>query len=252
MSMSGVGSYTTAQAVRSAAAAHGYSVADDNVSPAFDRLLFNIASGTIDAALVVAHGRKTIQPEDFAALAKLNSMFSVPMSSKSRASRGISRPRSHSMTGGDPTNPGSYYNPGNPVDRDAYQMPGVDDTGGHGGSTNDVDPNYARSGLDAYALSPYQPSLRGGASGASKRTRSKSTASEWSLPSESVTRVLREYRLRFNTDVRITGAAKLYLRAAIKSNIDAVLDATRTSSKGVRLTSSALKRASDGHVLVLI
>ncbi|MEW5315070.1 MAG: hypothetical protein WDW38_006522 [Sanguina aurantia] len=204
---------------------------------------------TINAALLVAHGRKTIQPEDFAALAKLHSMFSAPLAPKSRSSRQRPRSRSMGMTGGDNVSTGSYFNTADSVDRAAYLSAADQDAGGHGGSTSDLMPDYARSALDYYALSPVTPSLTGGAS--KGKARSSKSATRWSLPSESVTRVLREYRLRFNTDVRMTGAAKLYLRAAIKSNIDAVLDATRTSSKGVRLTSSALKRASDGHVLVL-
>lgn len=239
--MSGVGSYTTAQAIRSAAAAHGYSQADDNVSPTFDRLLFNIASGTIDAALLVAHGRKTIQPEDFAALAKLSSMFSAPLSPKTSSGH----PRSRSMIGGTSL-PGSYFNPTNDAaDIGAYGLLSA----GHGGSTTVVDHDLARTSLPYHAITPVTHSLLVG--GASKRVRSVKSNSRWSLPTESVIRVLREYRLRFNTDVRMTGAAKLYLQAAIKSNIDAVLDAARTASKSPRLTSSALKRASDGHVLVL-
>lgn len=245
--MSGVGSYTTAQAVRSAAAAHGYSEADVKVSSAFDRLLFNIASGTIDAALLVAHGRKTIQPEDFAALAKLHSMFSAPLAPKSRSSRSLPRARSRSVMTGGNVNTMSYYTPSDATDRMAYDA----GTGGHGGSTTDLSAGLARDDLLTSAISPLQMGGAKTGKGTSRASKNGKVAARWSLPSESITRVLREYRLRFHTDVRMTGPAKQYLNAAIKSNIDAVLEATRTASKSVRLTSSAFRRASAGHVLVL-
>lgn len=80
-------------------------------------------------------------------------------------------------------------------------------------------------------------------------------SARWSLPAESVTRMLREYRLRFNTDVRMTDPAKLYMRACLQANMDAVLtqavSRSSSKSKSMRLTTSALKRAADGHVLVL-
>lgn len=224
-------SYATASAVRSAAACFGYADTDAGALAAFDDLLFAIACSIIDAALLVAHGRKTIHPEDFASLAKLHAMFSKP---RSRSSR-------RSMTGGT-THTGSYFSPGDLVDQTAYMYEGDPSAGGHGGSTTADD--EARTGLLYHSI--------GGARG-------------WTLPGESVTKILREYRLRFNTDIRMTDAAKMYMRATLQANMDAVLlETSKSRSKSktrvrsnssirkVVLTSSALRRAFESHVLTLV
>lgn len=256
--MSGIGTFTTTSVIRAAAAAHGFDETDAGAPATFDDLLFTFACGTIDAALLVAHGRKTIQPEDFASLAKLHAMFSTPLTPGSRSSR------RKAMTGGT-TNTGSYYSPGNEIDQTAYMYEG-DPTVGHGGSTTlPYSDDSARSGLYYHSMTG-----GGGTSTSTSKVKSKSKVKSrsrngsgsgsrsdaWTLPSESVTRLLREYRLRFNTDLRVTDAAKLYMRATLQSNMDAILGeaARRASSKSrnTRLTAAALKRAADGHVLVLV
>lgn len=243
--MSKSSSYTTIAMVRAAAAAHGFTDTDVSVHSTFDALLFAFACGTIDATLLVAHGRKTIQPEDFASLVKLHNMLSGPLASSVRSSR-LSK---QSKQSGGTTNTGSYYSPGDAIDQTAYLYAGASATEGHGGSTTDVEADTARTGLMYNSI--------GGASITKSRSRSRNTA--WTLPTEAVTRILREYRLRFNADVRMTDAAKLYMRGTLQTNMDAVLyrasQKKNTSSKGksktFNLTSPALKRAFDGHVLVL-
>lgn len=232
--MSGVGSYTTASVVKAAATAFGYDETDPGVLATFDDVLFSIACSIIDAALLVAHGRKTIHPEDFASLAKLHAMFSTPRSS-----------RRHQVGG--TSNTGSYYSPGDTIDQTAYMYEGDPSAGGHGGSTTTDD--LARTGLSYHSI---------GGAGSKIRNRG------WVLPSEGVTRILREYRLRFNTDLRMTDAAKLYMRATLQSNMDALLqevskNKSKSKSKSMGrsrfrrvLTSSALRRASESHVLVLV
>lgn len=222
----GTGSYTTAVTVQSAVLAHGFTGVDESVHTTFDEFLFSFACGTIDAALLVARGRKTIQPEDFASLAKLNIMLSTPLPAT----------RSSRQSGGT-TNTGSYYSPGDAIDHTAYLYDGNYSAGGHGGSTTNVGDDSARSGLLYHSIS----------GGSSKRA--------WSIPSESLSRLLREYRIRFNTDLRVTDPAKLYMRNMLQANMDAVLHRASGKfggrSKTMRLTSTALKRAREGHVLVL-
>lgn len=231
--MIGGGSYATHQVVGQAIIAHGYTTVDDLVPVHVDRLLFTFARGTLDAASLVAHGRKTLQPEDFAALSRLHSMFSSPVIPRSRTHNSKSRSKDRSslarLTGGT-TLPGAYFNALDAIDSAAYTTTASPGSGGSTGIGLDVD--EARSAL------PYSSHVGGG--------------SRWALPSDAVARLLREYRTRTNNDIRVTDSAKLYLRSAIQSNLDAVLDSARAASpKSTKLTTSALQRAADGHILVL-
>lgn len=242
--MSANGMYTTTAVVQAAAHAHGFTDIDAGAHNVFDELLFKYASGTIDAALLVAHGRKTIQPEDFASLAKLFDMFSRPMQSTSKLSK-------QSRQSGGTTNTGSYYSPGDIIDQTAYMFEGDARADGHGGSTTDTGYDMARSGLVHHDIA-------GGSSESRSRSRSRAKSHAWSIPVETVSRILREYRLRFNTDLRVTDSAKLYVRGTLQTNMDAVISractSKRSKSKGrsMILTAAALRRASDRHVLLLV
>lgn len=251
--MSGVGTYTTAAIVRAAATAHGFEDTDATLMTAFDDLLFSFACGTIDAAMLVAHGRKTIHPEDFASLAKLRTMLFRPLTQSSNRGKGLV---------GGTTHTGSYFSPGEAVDQTAYLYSNDSVAGGHGASTSSDD--LARTGLQYH-------SITGGSAGTST-SKSKSGNNWWTLPIDSVTRILREYRTRFNTDLRVTDAAKLYVRATLQTNMDAVLQEasvrsrsrsrSRSGSKGTSrsrgtgrtrvLSGAALRRAAEGHVLLLV
>lgn len=239
--MSADGTYTTASVLRDAAASHGFTETDASVHTTFDNILFSLACGTIDAASLVAHGRKTIQPEDFASLAKLYDMFSRPLSSSMRSSRQVrsrvSKKSRQSRQSGGTTNTGSYYSPSDVIDQRAYLY---EDTGEHGGSSTDVGGDYARTGLMYH-------SIVGGAS------------NSWGLSMDTVTKILRDYRNRFSTDLRVTDPAKMYMKSTLQTNMDAVLHralSSKKSSKGksksLNLTAAALRRAADGHVLMLV
>lgn len=248
--MSGKGRKIADLAMRQAFEAHGYSGTDEEADVMFEDLLFTFSSAIIDAVLLVANGRKTIQPEDFAALSKLHALLSDPITMRARSAK-----TNRVMRGGTSL-PQTYFDP--EYGSGSY-VPESSATGGHGASTtfsydmNGETQDLARSGLGYSAIGGAGKSrIRSGSRSRSKSKVSSSSIFKWSIPADNISKILREYRSRFNNDVRVTDAAKLYLRATIKLNIDAVLDAARTSSKSTRLTIASLRKAADRHVLLLV
>lgn len=244
----------TSLAIRQAFEAHGYSGTDEEANMMFEDLQFTFSCAIIDAVLLVANGKKTIQPEDFVVLSKLHTLLSDPMTMRVRSHK-----VDHVMRGGTSL-PLTYFDPtyGSGVYIQESQA-----TQGHGGSTTFNDPLEG----EALARSALAYSAIGGAGASAGKSKSKSKSKtgprskskisssaifRWHIPSDNISKMLREYKSRFNKDVRITDAAKLYLRAMIKLNMDSVLDSARSSSKSTRLTVTSLRRAVDRHVLLLV
>ena len=199
-----------------------------NVHSRFNELVWNIGRRLLDvlSTLVESNSKSVVLPDHVLALKKLSNLLQQPLP--------ICQPSKMIGGHGGTVMPGSYFGD-SAVDASAYSS---------SASHSSTAPIFAAQG-DAsfirYAL-PSTFTIAGGGAGAGVR---------W-LSADAMSSIIKEYRSRTGSKVRLDPRSLTMLTQIIERNIDVALDAVAATSSGKkshRLTAENLCRAACKRVL---